>query len=117
MADEKPKGLGNAFKALKAAAIDLASLEVQTYTGNITVDSAARTGTLTDFKGYLKEIKESDAQLKLVAVTRMEFDGDTINLTSETAPLEHVQKLHDGAVQAGINTRQGLLTLFKELVK
>jgi len=113
---EKKKGLKEAFGGIKDILIDFSSLEVQTYTGNIAISSKI-TGDakLTDFKGYLEQIKQSDANLKLVAVTKMEFDGDTINLTSESAPPAHLQEIHKASVQAGIETRQGLLTLFGKM--
>ncbi|MDQ6999037.1 MAG: hypothetical protein Q9M17_10025 [Mariprofundus sp.] len=114
-------GLKDALSKISAGIKDLSSLEVQTYTGSIEIKEWKPTGEaadakLNDFEGYLKDIKQSEANLKLVAVTKMNFDGDSINLTSETAPLNHVQTLHDGAVKAGVETRQGLVALFKELV-
>jgi len=114
--EEQKPGLHSAFDAIKETVIDLTSLEVQTYTGEITIDTQNNTTKLTDFKGYLEKITVSGAKLKLVAVTRMEFDGDTINMTSETPLPPHVNELHQNAVKAGIETRQGLLTLFGKLL-
>lgn len=89
---------------------------MHTYTGEITVDTTDNDAKLTDFKGYLDNITVSQEKLKLVAVTKVEFDGGTINLTSETALQPHVNELHQNAVKAGIETRQGLLELFSKLL-
>lgn len=106
------KGLINALEGLKDAVGDLASLEVQTYTGSITVNAD---GKLGDFEDFLKKGTTS-GKLKLAAATKMNFDGDTINLVPDGAFPAHVQKVHDAAVKAGIETRHGLLTLFGGMI-
>ncbi len=52
----------------------------------------------------------------MVAVTKMNFDGDTLNLVPVDKFPDHVRDVHDAAVQAGIETRQGLLELFGDII-
>jgi len=46
----------------------------------------------------------------------MNFDGDAINVVPSEVFPAHVQRAHDSAVKAGIETRQGLIQLFGELI-
>ena len=71
----KKKGLQAALEALKAEACDLTSLEVQTYTGNLDIVVKDQKDT-TNFESILKKVKTS-GNLKLVAVTKVNFDGDS----------------------------------------
>ncbi|OIO71884.1 MAG: hypothetical protein AUJ57_06465 [Zetaproteobacteria bacterium CG1_02_53_45] len=108
-------GLKGAMERLKNVAGDLASLEVQTYTGTVSVQTDGQ-GKLVDFEKYLEAVQTQGNGLKLVAVTKMNFDGDAINLVPEDAFPEHIQNAHDSAIRAGIETRQGLLQLFGDII-
>ncbi len=105
-------GLKGALESLKTAVGDLASLEVQTYTGSIVVKADGKMG---DIETVLKDGK-TNGTLTLVAVTKMNFDGDAINLVPADNFPEHVRDAHDAAVTAGIETRQGLLQLFGDVI-
>jgi len=106
------QGLKNALEGLKNAVGDLASLEVQTYTGTLKVNTE---GKLGDIEAFLKQAT-TGGTLNLVAVTKMNFDGDTINLVPDGSFPEHIQKVHDAAVKAGTETRHGLLSLFGGMI-
>lgn len=110
MAKEKFK---KALESLKEVVCDLTSLEVQTYTGDLkaVVDTSQQ---LTDFEGILNKVKSSGT-LKLVYVTKINFDGDGIVLVPETSPPDHIQEAHNAAVKAGHEVRLGLLTLFSDI--
>jgi len=105
--------LKDVLKNLDEAFDDLTSLEVQTYTGVIEVNTE---GQLGDFEDYIKNHGQAGGQIKLVAVTKMMCDGDAINLVPETEFPAHIQKVHESAVKAGIETRHGLLALFGGMV-
>jgi len=106
------EGLEGALKSLQTAVGDLASLEVQTYTGSIDVQVD---GTMADIETVLQNGK-SNGTLRLVAVTKMNFDGDAINLVPADKFQDHVRVAHDAALKAGIETRQGLLQLFGDII-
>jgi len=98
---------------------DLSSLEVQTYTGSIDVTLSTALGSdgkLKSITDLLAAAQASSNDLKLRAVTKMMCDGDAINLIPDGVFPEHVQKVHEGAIKAGIDTRHGLLTLFGGMV-
>ena len=115
MAEER-RGLRAALEALRDTTCDLTSLEVQTYTGNLdVVISKNKEMDVTNFEEILKKVKAS-GDLKLVAVTKVNFDGDTYALTPETPLPPHIQMAHETALQAGMDTRAGLLELFSSVI-
>ena len=66
----------------------------------------------------VKDSKTS-GKSKLVAESLAQFDGDSYNFVREnleSVPAEALE-VHKNAVEAGIETRLGLLTLFKDFVK
>ena len=111
--------LRDALQKLDEAVKDLTSLHVQTFTGKVetTIDSAT---SFDDIKKLINaEAGKTDGKIKLVAESLAQFDGDSYNFVRED--LENVPPLalevHKNAVKAGIETRLGLLTLFKDLIK
>ena len=102
-----------ALESLKDAVCDLTSLEVQTYVGNLDVAVQDQAGT-TDFEKILEKVK-ADGNLKLVAVTKINFDGDGLVLVPEAPTPEHVLKAHAAALKAGQQVREALLTLFADV--
>jgi len=105
--------LQKALENLKTVACDLTSLEVQTYIGNLEVAVKGKKGT-TDFEKILEEVR-AKGNLKLAAVTKINFDGDGFVLVPEVPMPDHAQKAHDTAVKAGQDVRAGLLELFSSM--
>jgi len=112
-------GLKQALGKLNDAIEDLTSLHVQTFTGKLTI-------AVTDSKGYKdlkteieKEKNKANAKIVLVAETLAQFDGDSYNFVKKD--LDEVPQIalevHKNAVKAGIETRLGLLGLFKDIFK
>lgn len=110
-------GLKAALQKLDDAVKDLTSLHVQTFSGDLNL-------TLDGGKGYddlREEMKTAIASgdLTLVAETLAQFDGDSYNFVKQE--LDNVPPLalevHKNAVKSGIETRLGLLGLFKDLIK
>ena len=110
-------GLKAALQKLDEAVKDLTSLHVQTFSGELNI-------TLSGDKGYdtlRAEMKKAikDGNLTLVAETLAQFDGDSYNFVKQD--LSDIPSLalevHKNAVEAGIETRLGLLGLFKGLIK
>jgi len=108
--------LKDALQKLNNAVEDLTSLHVQTFSGDLNLDISGA----TDFKQLktLLEQAKADGEISLVAETLAQFDGDSYNFVKKD--LDDVPKLaieiHQKAVQAGIETRLGLLNLFKGLL-
>lgn len=107
--------LKTAIAKLNDAVQDLTSLHVQTFTGELT----ANIDGTKDFKSIHALVKKAktDGEIKLVAETLAQFDGDSYNFIKEN--LDEVPpvalEVHKNAVKAGIETRLGLLELFKGL--
>jgi len=109
-------GLKKALNELNEAVKDLTSLHVQTFTGTI----ESEIDESTPFKSIktMVETAVTSGKATLVADSLSQFDGDSYNFVSKD--LENVPRLalevHKNAVTAGIETRLGLLKLFKELI-
>ncbi len=107
--------LKTAIGKLNEAVQDLTSLHVQTFTGELTanIDGA------TEFKSIhaLIDQAKTNGEIKLVAESLAQFDGDSYNFVkqdlTEVPPI--ALEVHKNAVKAGIETRLGLLELFKGL--
>jgi len=117
---EKQKSLRDALESLQDMACDLTSLEVQTYMGNLDVaiskdEKKDEKSDVTNFEKILKKVNKS-GNLKLVAVTKVNFDGDSFALIPETPLPPHIQRAHQAALQAGMDTRAGLLALFSSVI-
>ena len=106
--------LQNALNALKTAACDLTSLEVQTYVGEIDVVIDGVTGS-TSFEASLKKAKK-DGKIKLALVTKLNLDGDGLVLVPSSAPADYIQAAHSAALKAGHDVRQGLMALFADVI-
>ncbi|WP_298418382.1 hypothetical protein [uncultured Kordia sp.] len=110
-------GLKKAIEGLDKAVKDLTSLHVQTYTGETTI-SVDSDKPFADMLAVI-EAGKTDAKLVLVAETLAKFDGDSYNFVKKN--LDDVPdialEVHKNAVKAGIETRIGLLGLFKGLIK
>lgn len=106
--------LENALNKLKNAAGDLASLEVQTYVGDIDVVIDGATGNKS-FEDSVKQAKQN-GKIKLSIVSKINFDGDGIVLVPSSAPADYIQQAHDTALKAGNEIRQGLIALFADVI-
>lgn len=110
-------GLKKALENLNDAIEDLTSLHVQTYSGEIKIVNDGKKG----YKGLKADLDKAitTSKLTLVAETLAQFDGDSYNFVkkdlTDIPPL--ALEVHKNAVKAGIETRIGLLGLFKGLIK
>lgn len=109
-------GLKQALTALNNAVTDLTSLHVQTFTGEIASDLDG-SQSFSDIRALVKAAKTAGT-VTLVAETLAQFDGDSYNFVA--ADLASVPPLalevHKNAIKAGVETRLGLLNLFKDLI-
>ena len=108
--------LKNALQEIKDLVVDLATLEVETYTG----DLSAKTGSEQDWKSFTALIREGNAtaggDFHLRLYTYIGPDGDTRLYRSQEDPPQGLIDTHTAAVKAGIETRASIIALFRDLV-
>ena len=97
---------------LKKGAMDLAELEVLTFTGTV---QAAVAGGALDWDQLLKKAT-SAGEIELVAATKIKIDGDTTLFVARAAP-EGLKQAHLDATAAAQQYRQGLVQAFADLLK
>lgn len=109
--------LKDALKKLNDAVTDLTSLHVQTFTGTLEL-AVPPEGKYDSLKEKLKKAK-TDGTIDLIAESIYKFDGDSYNfITNKADDVPHnAFDVHDKAVKAGLETRQALLTMFKDIIK
>ncbi|MCH2193575.1 hypothetical protein [Kordia sp.] len=108
-------GLKQALKKLNDAIEDVSSLHVQTFTGDLTLSINNDQGYKDIRTEIEKEKNKKDGSIILVAETLAQFDGDSYNFVKKDLDdiPEITLEVHKNAVKAGIETRIGLLGLFK----
>ncbi|WCL80888.1 hypothetical protein PPO43_13010 [Saprospira sp. CCB-QB6] len=108
-------GLKDAIKKLDTVVADLTSLHVQTFTGDLQIDVEGK--TLPDLKAQISEAKAAGS-LILVAETLSQFDGDSYNFVAKdmSAVPPQALEMHKNAITAGVETRLGLIELFKGIL-
>lgn len=108
--------LKKALNELNNAVKDLTSLHVQTFTGRVATSSDG-SKPWNEIRDLVKTA-ENNKEVELVAESLAQFDGDSYNFVKQD--LDNVPPLalevHKNAVKAGIETRLGLLELFKDLI-
>lgn len=112
--------LQDALSKLGELTADFSSLEVMTYSGDIqAVLKSDKEGI--DWDGLFTKAAGAQGQgtLKLVAATRVLFDGDTQNFRTQEK-LERVDELlqlHDQAVESSRQARHALIQFFADGLK
>ncbi len=102
--------LENIDKAIK----DLTSLHVQTFTGSIQFTEDPQDGRTYETIETAIQTAKTDGTIKLVAESLYKFDGDSYNfVTSDTGIPSSALELHKAAVEGGVKTRQGLMSMVK----
>jgi len=101
------------FKKLGEGIADLSELNVQTFSGSITsvIDDTSE-GNVIDWEKLMAQAKTSGA-VKLVASTKIKFDGDSDAYFANDITPEMLEA-HLQAIEAGQNVREGLITMFKD---
>jgi len=103
------------FKKLGDGIADLSELNVQTFCGDLTsVIDKSTSGSVIDWTKLLKDAKTT-GKVKLVASAKIKFDGDSDSYFAEDIPPDMLDA-HLVAIEAGQKVREGLLSMFKELL-
>lgn len=102
-----------ALQGLANATADLTTLEVFTYTGDVS-SVLTPDGNGIEWSQLFTKAKANTGTLKLVAATQVLFDGDTHNFqTSEKLErLDAMLQLHEQSVQNSRLARQSLIQFF-----
>lgn len=108
------KGWTAISASINEAIGDLASLSVETYTGELEVIVDADKNTLK-WDSMLATARSSDdnvkGKLKLVLATHVKIDGDSINFIAETGVTEALIETHSSAVKNGSEFRSKVIGL------
>lgn len=109
--------LTKAIKKVGEAIEDLSELRVQTVIGDVT--AVVKSKKLSDLENLLKPAGNdaSKAKLHLVLDTTIKFDGDSLNFIDVDISTPDLVALHKEAITAGLRHRQGLVEMFKGLLK
>jgi hypothetical protein len=100
---------------------DVATVEVETYTGSVKHINDALALDENDATGRFNAIRQhakTSTNLKLAFATVLDFSGDAIlfRAEDETIATEALENAHKAAVTSGIQSRQAIIDLFKDLV-
>lgn len=100
-------------------AADLLSLDVATFSGNVSMDGAI-SGESIDLSKIFDSIKQAagDAELRLVAHTHIDFDKDSVNfVAADLTPGDAaLVTAHKEMVTASVEGRLAMLTALRELI-
>lgn len=103
------------FKKLGEGIADLSELNVQTFSGDITsVIDKTNGGSVIDWTKLLKDARTS-GKVRLVASAKIKFDGDSDTFFAEDIAPDMLDA-HLVAVEAGQKVREGLLSMFKDIL-
>ncbi len=108
--------LKSALEGIKDAVVDLSTLEVSTYTGDLSATAADN----AKWKSFASAIKGDDQTVggtfQLRLYTFISPDGDARLYRSSDEPSAALVAAHESAVKAGIETRASIVALFKDLI-
>ena len=103
------------FKKLGEGIADLSELNVQTFCGDLTsVIDKSTGGNVIDWPKLLKDAKTTGS-VKLVASAKIKFDGDSDSYFADDISPDMLDA-HLVAIEAGQKVREGLLSMFKEIL-
>ena len=104
---ESYTGIEGAVASIKNAIVDLSSLEVITFRGNIT-------GIVKDdleWDKLMTKATTGSGQLKVALATVIDFDSDVRTFIADEAPPQWILDAHNAAVKSGIDSRRAVLDL------
>ncbi|QSQ27063.1 hypothetical protein JY651_20045 [Pyxidicoccus parkwayensis] len=109
-------GLKQAIESLGNQIDDLSKLEVVTYTGKVDV-AISGTGAIDWDK--LKTAAKTNGDVKLVAATQLNFDGDSYSFqTNEELPrINELLALHQQAINSSLQARKAITDFFATSIK
>ncbi|WP_158971868.1 hypothetical protein [Paraglaciecola sp. L3A3] len=111
--EEEKKGWNNIAASISEAVGDLATLSVETYTGDLEV--VVGTDNKLKWDSMLATVRSSEekvkGKLKLALATQIKIDGDSVNFISENNVSETLIQTHASAVKNGSEFRSKVIGL------
>jgi len=107
-------GLRNALQKLDDAVTDLTSLHVQTFSGTLKAE-IDRDQDFDTLREAISGTAAEGTEVTLIAESMLRFDGDSYNFVAEDAP-PNLMKVHNEAVQSGLDARQSIIELFRDSI-
>jgi hypothetical protein len=106
------------LQGLASATANLSSLQVFTYSGDVNAVLTPDGGGI-DWDQLFTKSKATNGTLKLVAATKVQFDGDTYNFqTSEKLErLDALLEIHEKSVTNSRLARQSLIQFFLDALR
>jgi hypothetical protein len=108
--------LSEAFDKLKEAVGDLSSLDVLSFTGELSAIVSETEGNLIDWDKLIAKAK-TEGDVSLVLATHFKFDGDATLFTARGDISSDIRAAHAQAIQAGQQVRRDLFEFFSDTVK
>lgn len=103
------------FQKLGEGIADLSQLNVQTFTGDLTsILTEGADGNVVDWQKLLEQSK-SEGSVTLIASSKFKFDGDSDTFVARDITPE-LLRAHTAAVESGQKVREGLISMFRELL-
>ena len=107
--------LTDAFAKLKEGLQDLGSLEVRSFSGDVTAFLSGAPGGQDFQKLFDKAVKDGSISLKIY--TRLDADGDSDHFLSDGGIDQGMADSHIAAFQMGQEIRRSYIELFKDLAE
>lgn len=107
--------LEDAFKKLRDGLVDLGSLEVRSFSGDITAMLGNGTANQSFKQLFDKAVK--DGKISMKVYTRLDADGDSDHFMAEGGVDEGMAASHVAAFQMGQEIRRTYLELFKDIAE
>lgn len=107
--------LENAFDKLRDGLEDLGSLEIRSFTGDVTAVLGSGNANQNFKTMFDKAIKDGKISLKML--TRLDADGDSDHFVADSGIDEGMAASHIAAFQMGQEIRRSYIELFRDVAQ
>ena len=107
--------LENAFDKLRDGLEDLGSLEIRSFTGDVTAVLGSGNANQSFKTLFDKAVKDGKISLKML--TRLDADGDSDHFVADSGVDEGMAASHIAAFQMGQEIRRSYIELFRDVAQ